>query len=83
MAFVAPRLSSPQPRQVCGAPVRSLGMGDERDRAVAYLSRLVTGLVACAVVAVTLHTDAAAATLLAGALLVVVAVSWLMMRRVL
>jgi hypothetical protein len=58
-------------------------MGDERDRAISYLSWLVSGLVACAVLAATLHTDAAAATLLAGAMLVVVAVSYLMLRRVL
>lgn len=58
-------------------------MGDERDRVVGYFSWLVSGLVACAVIAVTLHTDAAAATLLAGAMLVVLAVSWLMLRRVL
>jgi hypothetical protein len=57
-------------------------MGDERDRAINYISWLVSGLVACAVIAVTLHTDAAAATLLAGAMLVV-AVSYLMLRRVL
>jgi hypothetical protein len=58
-------------------------MGDERDRAIGYLSWLVSGWVACAVIAVTLHTDAAAATLLAGAMLVVVAVSYLMLRRAL
>jgi len=58
-------------------------MGDERDRVISYLSLLVAGLVGSAVVAVTLHTDAAAATLLAGAMLVVVAVTWLMRRRVL
>jgi hypothetical protein len=58
-------------------------MGDERDRVLRYLSWLVCGLVACAVIAVTLHTDAAAATLLSGAMLVVAAVSWLMWRRVL
>ena len=46
-------------------------MGDERDRVINYVSWLVSGLVACAVIAVTLHTDAAAATLLAGATLVV------------
>ena len=58
-------------------------MGDERDRVIRYLSSLVSGLVACAVVAVTLHTDAAAATLLVGAMCVVAVVSWLMLRRVL
>jgi hypothetical protein len=58
-------------------------MGDERDRVIRYLSSLLSGLVACAVVAVTLHTDAAAATLLAGAMFVVTAVAWLMLRRVL
>ncbi len=58
-------------------------MGDERDQVISYLSRLVAGLVACAAVAVTLHTDAEAAILLAGAMLVVVATSWLMLRGVL
>jgi hypothetical protein len=58
-------------------------MGDERDQVISYLSRLVIGLVACAVVAVTLHTDAAAAMLLAGAMLVAVAASWLTLRGVL
>jgi hypothetical protein len=62
---------------------RFSGMGDERDRVISYISWLVSGLVACAVIAVTLHTDAAAATLLAGAMLIVVAVSVLMHRRVL
>jgi hypothetical protein len=51
------------------------------DRAIGYFSRLVSGLVACAVVAVTLHTDAAAVTMLAAIMLVVVAVSCLMLRR--
>jgi hypothetical protein len=58
-------------------------MGDERERVIRYLSSLVSGLVACAVAAVTLHTDAAAATLLVGAMFVVAAVSWLLLRRVL
>jgi hypothetical protein len=58
-------------------------MGDERDRLVGYFSRLVSGLVACAVVAVTLHTDVAAAAMLAAVMLVVIAVTCLMLRRVL
>jgi hypothetical protein len=58
-------------------------MGDERDRLVGYFSRLVSGLVACAVVAVTLHTDVAAAAMLAAVTLVVIAVTCLMLRRVL
>jgi hypothetical protein len=51
------------------------------DRVVGYFSRLVSGLVACAVVAVTLHTDVAAATMLAAVMLVVVAACCLMLRR--
>ena len=56
-------------------------MGNERDRLAGYFSRLVSGLVACAVVAVTLHTDVAAAAMLAAVMLIVVAVSCLMLRR--
>lgn len=58
-------------------------MGNERDRLASYFSRLVGGLVACAVVAVTVHTDVAAVAMLAAIMLVVVAVSCLMLRRVL
>ena len=53
------------------------------DRAVGYFSRLVSGLVACAVAAVTLHTDVAAAAMLAAVMLVLVAMSCLMLRRAL
>lgn len=57
-------------------------MGDKRHRLIGYFSRLVSGLVACAAVAVTLHTDVAAVALLAAVMLVLVAVSCLMLRRV-
>jgi hypothetical protein len=56
-------------------------MGDERHRLAGYFSRLVSGLVACAVVAVTLRTDVAAVAMLAAVMLVLVAVSCLMLRR--
>ncbi|HJS96141.1 MAG TPA: hypothetical protein VJ741_17895 [Solirubrobacteraceae bacterium] len=56
-------------------------MGDEQHRLVGYFSRLVSGLVACAVVAVTLHTDVAAVAMLAAVMLVVVAMSCLLLRR--
>ncbi len=58
-------------------------MGDERDRLVGYLSRVVSGLVAIAVVAVTLHAEVAAASMLAAVLLVVLAAMCLVLRRVL
>jgi hypothetical protein len=55
-------------------------MGDERHPAVGYLSRLVSGLVACAVVAVTLHSHVAAAMILAAVMLVVIVATCLMRR---
>lgn len=58
-------------------------MGNERDRLIGYFSRLVSGLVACAVAAVTLHAEVAGAAMLVAILLVVVAVSALMLRRAL
>jgi len=42
-----------------------------RDSSVGYLSRVVTGLVACAVVAASLHADVAAVAMLGAVLLVV------------
>jgi hypothetical protein len=70
----------PHPRQVCRALRRLLDMGDERDAAVGYLSRVVSGLVAGAVLAVTLHAEVAAAGILAAVMLVVLAVTCLMLR---
>ena len=58
-------------------------MGDERDRFVGYFSRVVSGLVAIAVVAVTLHAEVAAASMLAAVLLVVLAAMCLVLRRAL
>lgn len=58
-------------------------MGDERDRVVGYLSRVVSGLVAIAVVAVTLHAEVAAASMLAAVMLVVIAAMCLVVRRAL
>jgi hypothetical protein len=57
-------------------------MGNERDGLAGYFSRLVGGLVACAVAAVSLHAEVAGAAMLVAVLLVVVAVSCLMLRRV-
>jgi hypothetical protein len=48
-----------------------------------YVSRLVSGLVVCSVVAVTLHAEVAAASMLAAVMLLVLAVVGLLMRRVL
>jgi hypothetical protein len=55
-------------------------MGDQRDRAVGYFSRVVSGLVACAVVAVTLHAEVAAAAILATVMVLVLAASRLVFR---
>jgi hypothetical protein len=55
-------------------------MGDERDVDLGYLSRLVGGLVAAAVVAVTLHAAVAALGILAAVMVLVVAVTYLMLR---
>jgi hypothetical protein len=51
-----------------------------RNPLAGYLSRIVSGLVACAVVAVTLHADVAAVAMLAGVLLVVLATACLLLR---
>jgi hypothetical protein len=51
-----------------------------RDPIGGYISRVVGGLVACAVVAVTLHADVAALAMLGPVLLVVLAVGCLMLR---
>jgi len=55
-------------------------MGDERDRAVGYFSRIVSGLVACAVVAVTLHAEVATAAILATVMVLVLAASCVVFR---
>jgi hypothetical protein len=55
-------------------------MEHRRDPLAGYLSRIVTGLVACAVVAATLHADVAAAAMLGAVMLVVLATAWLLLR---
>lgn len=50
-------------------------MGHERDPLIGYCSRVVGGLVAFAVVAVTLHRDVAAVAIIAAVMLVVLAVT--------
>jgi uncharacterized membrane protein YoaK (UPF0700 family) len=59
---------------------RFCGMEHERDRAVGYVSRLVSGLVASAVVATTLRAEVAALAILATVMLLVLAMTWLMLR---
>jgi hypothetical protein len=59
---------------------RLLGVGHERNPLVGYCSRVASGLVAIAVVAVTLHRDVAAAAILAAVVFVVVAVTSAMLR---
>ena len=55
-------------------------MPHERNPLVGYCSRVVGGLVAFAVVAVTLHRDVAAAAILAAVMIVVLAVTSAMLR---
>ena len=55
-------------------------MRSERDRLVAYVSRVVAGLIACAVLAATFHADAAALTILTAVTLVVLAITAVMLR---
>jgi hypothetical protein len=55
-------------------------MGDGRHPAAGYLSRLVSGLVACAVVAVTLRAHVATAAILGAVMLLAIAMSWLIHR---
>ena len=50
------------------------------DRTAGYFSRLVSGLVACAVVAATFHADVAAVAMLAAVMVVVVATGCLLLR---
>jgi hypothetical protein len=54
-------------------------MGHGRDRLVGYCSRLVGGLVACAVAAATLHADVAAMAILAAVMLAVLGVTTVML----
>jgi uncharacterized membrane protein AbrB (regulator of aidB expression) len=51
-----------------------------RDPITGYLSRVVGGLVACAVVAATLHADVAAVAMLGAVMLVVLATACLLLR---
>lgn len=55
-------------------------MENKRDPLAGYCSQLVSGLVASAVVATTLHAEVASLTLLAVVALVVVAISYRMLR---
>jgi len=57
-----------------------LAVKHQRDRLVGYCSRLVTGLVACAVVAATLHADVAAPVILGAVMLIVLAAACVMAR---
>ncbi|HYB29804.1 MAG TPA: hypothetical protein VEF89_24560 [Solirubrobacteraceae bacterium] len=50
------------------------------DPIAGYLSRIVGGLVACAVVAATLHADVAAVAMLGAVMLVVLATACLLLR---
>jgi hypothetical protein len=56
-------------------------MDRHRERLIGYCSRLVTGLVACAVVASTLHADIAAVTVLTAVMLVLLAITTVMLRN--
>ena len=55
-------------------------MTDDRGRAVGYFSRVMSGLVASSVAAVTLHAEVAAAAILATVMVLVAAVSCAMLR---
>lgn len=55
-------------------------MGHDRDRVVGYFSRLVGGLVACAVAATMLRADAAAVMILGAVMVAVLAIAALMLR---
>jgi hypothetical protein len=55
-------------------------MGREQNSVVSYCSRLVCGLVAFAVAAVSLHRDVAAVAILAAVMLVVLAVTSVALR---
>jgi hypothetical protein len=64
-------------RQVLRGSQRFFGMGDEL---VGYFSRIVMGLVACAVVAVTLHAQVAAGAILAAVMVLALALTCLIVR---
>jgi hypothetical protein len=66
--------------QVCAAQQRFLGMRDEPDAAIGYFSRVVGGLVACAVVAVTLHAEVATAAILVTVLVLSLAATYAILR---
>jgi hypothetical protein len=55
-------------------------MREQRDRAVGYFSRVVSGLVACSVAAVTLHAEVAAVAILVTVMVLVAVVSCAMLR---
>ena len=55
-------------------------MREDRDRAIGYFSRVVSGLVACAVVAVTLHAHVAAAAILSTIMVLVVVLTCAVVR---
>ena len=55
-------------------------MRDDRGRAIGYYSRVVSGLVACSVAAVTLHAEVAAAAILATVMVLVAAVTCALLR---
>lgn len=55
-------------------------MGDKRNGLRGYLSRVVSGLVACAVGAVTLHDEVATVAILATVMVLVLGVMCLMLR---
>jgi hypothetical protein len=55
-------------------------MGSGPDRLVSYGSRVVVGLITCAVLAATLHADAAALTILTAVVLVVLAITAVTLR---
>ena len=79
----AVREPAPRRTAIFDVPHRFSDMGDERGQIVGYVSRLVSGLVACAVVAATLHAHIAAAMMLGAVMLVVLGVTCLMLRRAL
>ena len=56
-------------------------MGHQRDPLVGYCSRVASGLVAVAVIAVSLRADVAAVAILAGVMLVVAAVTSVLLRN--
>jgi hypothetical protein len=58
-------------------------MGDERAATIGYFSRFASGLVACAVVAATLHVEVAAAVMLATVMLLALRATYLILRGVL